>query len=280
MVTSVILEKFADIVSTPDEKISLIEAALLIACNEYPELDVSDYLQRFNHMTDELHERVIGCRSTEDIVLALNEYLFDELAFTGNLSNFNDPKNSFLNDVLDRKLGIPISLSVIYIELGRRIGLSVSGVSFPGHFLVKISMTEGELVIDPFSKGVSLGEKELEERLEQISKSQKGNWTLSEMLKPASNKQILSRMLRNLKNIYLETEAYERALDMVNFALLIFPGEAAEIRDRAFIYDQMNCYRAAIEDYQDYLMLTPAGGDTVYVKTRLAELKHSARRLH
>lgn len=280
MVTSVILEKFADIVSTPDEKISLVEAALLIACNEYPELDVSDYLQRFNHMTDELHERVIGCRSTEDIVLALNEYLFDELAFTGNLSNFNDPKNSFLNDVLDRKLGIPISLSVIYIELGRRIGLSVSGVSFPGHFLVKISMTEGELVIDPFSKGVSLGEKELEERLEQISKSQKGNWTLSEMLKPASNKQILSRMLRNLKNIYLETEAYERALDMVNFALLIFPGEAAEIRDRAFIYDQMNCYRAAIEDYQDYLMLTPAGGDTVYVKTRLAELKHSARRLH
>lgn len=280
MKTNEILEKFAKRVSAPDREIDLVETALIIACNEYPELNISDYQRRLNLMADELQQRALGCRNVQDAVLALNAYLFDELGFSGNLSDFNDPRNSFLNDVLDRKLGIPISLSIIYMELGRRIGLAVSGVSFPGHFLVKIVTAPGEVVLDPFSRGVSLDQDELEQRLRYFSSPKHRSRPLPELLRSAGNKQIISRMLRNLKNVYLEAEDYKRALDMVNFALAIAPGKPAEIRDRALIYDQMDCYRAAIEDYQDYLMMSPRSEDAPYVKTRLAQLKLSVRRLH
>ena len=275
-----ILEKFAVMVSAPDSDINLAGAALAIARNEYPDLDISAYLQRLRLMTDELRQRVLGCNGVRDTVSALNGYLFDELGFSGNLSDFNDPRNSFLNDVLDRKLGIPISLSVIYMELGRCLGLPVSGVSFPGHFLVKINTDAGDLVLDPFSGGISLDRQELEQRLEHSAGTKSGNRPLEELLRPAGNKQILARVLRNLKTIYLDAEDYARALDMVNFALALSPGKAAEIRDRAFIYDQMNCYRAAMVDYQDYLMVSHGPEDAPYVKTRIADLKLTIRRLH
>ena len=278
--TETALKDFADIVTGADENINLVEAALVIAGNEYPGLDTPACLHTLEMMADELQLRVLGCDDPGDIIAAMNRYIFDELGFSGNLANFNDPRNSYFNDVLDRRLGIPLTLSILYMELGRRIGLSIMGVSFPGHFLVKLEQDGRDLVLDPFAGGIALDEEELRQRLKHFSRAGRRDRDLAQLLAPASNRAILARMLRNLKNIYFEAEDFDHALEIVNFLLVLLPGEAAEVRDRAYIHDQLNCFRAAIEDYQDYLMLQPETDDASYIQTRLADLKLSARRLH
>lgn len=277
--TETALQAFADIVTGADENINLIEAALVIASNEYPALDISAYLRSLEVMAEELQLQLLDCVDAEDFVHGMNHYLYDELGFSGNLANFNDPRNSFFNDVLDRRLGIPLTLSMLYLDLGRRIGLPLHGVSFPGHFLVKLEDEGGDLVLDPFSGGLILDDDELHQRLRHFSKSGR-DWDLQRLLAPASNRSMLARMLRNLKNIYFEAEDFEHALDMVNFLLLLLPDEVSEIRDRAYIHDQLDCFRAAIEDYQSYLLLSPEADDASYIQTRLTDLKTSAARLH
>jgi regulator of sirC expression with transglutaminase-like and TPR domain len=278
--TDTALKDFADIVTGADENINLVEAALVIAGNEYPGLDTSACLLNLEMMADELQLRVLGCSDTADIIAAMNRYIFDELGFSGNLANFNDPRNSYFNDVLERRLGIPLTLSMLYMELGRRIGLPVMGISFPGHFLVKLEENGRELVLDPFTGGIVLDEEELRQRLTHFSKAGRRDWDLAQLLVPASNRAILARMLRNLKNIYFEAEDFDHALEIVNFLLVLLPGDPVEVRDRAYVHDKLNCFRAAIEDYQNYLMLQPETDDAFRIQTRLADLKLSARRLH
>lgn len=275
-----VLEKFRDIVTAEDENINLVEAALVIASNEYPDLDIDACLHALVMMVDELQLQVLGCEDTDDIIETMNRYIFDELGFSGNLINFNDPRNSFFNDVLERRLGIPLTLSILYMELGNRIGLDIRGVSFPGHFLVKLVRDGRELVLDPFAGGIILDEDELRQRLRHFSRKGRRRWDLQQLLQPASNRAILARMLRNLKNLYFEAEDYEHALEMVNFLLVLKPAAVSEIRDRAYIHDQLDCFRAAIEDYQQYLLLSPEADDASYIQTRLTDLKLSAERLH
>jgi regulator of sirC expression with transglutaminase-like and TPR domain len=275
------LQKFKDIVTGADENINLVQAALVIASNEYPELDTTAYLDRLALMAGELRERAAGYTDPIDIIEIINEYLFDELGFSGNLTRFNDPRNSFLNDVLDRKTGIPLTLSLVYMELGNRIGLTVRGISFPGHFLVKVVCEDNDdLVLDPFSRGLILDDHELEGRLEHFSQARRSGWQLQKLLEPAGSRDILLRLLRNLKNIYFEAEDFEHALEMVNFMLVLAPSDLGEIRDRAYIHDQLDCFRAAIDDYHHYLMLSPEAHDASYIQSRLADLKQSAERLH
>ena len=278
--TETALKDFADIVTGADENINLVEAALVVAANEYPDLDSSVCRQTLEMMADELQLRILGCTSTGDVIAALNGYLFDELGFAGDLSNFNDPRNSYLNDVLERRLGIPLSLSLLYMELGRRIGLCINGVSFPGHFLVRLQQAGVDLVLDPFAGGLVLDEQELRQRLRQFKRGGRADSDLQQLLAPASNRAILARMLRNLKNIYLEAEDFDHALEIANFLLVLLPGDPDEVRDRAHIYDRLDCYRAAIADYQHYLMLQPVADDHPYVQTRLTDLRLSAGRLH
>lgn len=278
--TDTALKDFADIVTGADENINLVEAALVIAGNEYPGLDISACLRTLEMMADELQLRVLGFSDTGDVIAAMNRYIFEELGFSGNLANFNDPRNSYFNDVLERRLGIPLTLSMLYMELGRRIDLPIMGVSFPGHFLVKLEDNGRDLVLDPFSGGITLDEEELRQRLRHFSKAGRRDWDLAQLLAPASNRAILARMLRNLKNIYFEAEDYDHALEIVNFLLVLLPGDPAEVRDRAYIHDQLNCFRAAIEDYQNYLMMQPETDEASRIQTRLANLKTSARRLH
>ena len=275
-----ILQRFKDIVTGPDENINLAEAALLIAAIEYPELDLDEYLQQVDKLAAEVRSRCGSNKSSEYILDTMNEYLFDELGFSGNLSEFNDPKNSFLNDVLDRKLGIPISLSVLYMEVGKRLGLDIKGVSFPGHFIVKIAVEDDEIVLDPFADGVALDQDELELRLSQFPQDQLGDWDMRHLLSSATNKEILARMLRNLKGVYIDAEDFERALVIISFILLVTPDSVSDIRERAYIYDQLDCFQAAIDDYKRYLVMTPNADDIAVVQARLMELGNSAQNLH
>lgn len=272
-------ERFAALVSGPGEDIDLARAALEIARAEYPHLDTEACLRRLDFLAEECRARVGSNALVPATVARLNQYLFEELGFRGDLETFTDPRNSYLNDVLDRRIGIPISLSLVFIEVGRRLGLRVAGVSFPGHFLVRIDCGAGILVLDPFAGGKPLDEAELERRRARVNTGGKVP-ALAELLEPASHRDILSRMLRNLKSIYMEKEDWPRALRTVNMMLALSPLSPAEIRDRAFVHDQMDYLRAAVEDYQQYLVLSPGSSDFESVRTRLADLRRCIQRLH
>jgi regulator of sirC expression with transglutaminase-like and TPR domain len=197
------------------------------------------------------------------------------------VDDYFDPRNSFLNEVLDRRLGIPISLSVLYMEVGRRVGLDLQGVSFPGHFLVKLAVHAGEIVIDPFMGGASLSKDDLEYRLSGIYKNRsRPGPELSEVLTAASSKEILVRMLRNLKGIYVKAGDFERALNMVQHTLQLRPHDARETRDRGYIYQRLECFRAANADFQRYLELAPDADDVEEIRGRYVDTYHAGARLH
>ena len=275
-----LLDQFRDIVTGHDENINVADAALIIAQNENPVLDPAQPVRRLDAMAEDFRIRCGGIPPLDRLIPELNSYLFEELGFRGNIDSFNDPRNSYLDQVLERRLGIPITLSLVYMEMGRRLGLPVHGISFPGHFLIRVGMGRSGIVLDPFAEGIRLDREELLRRVENASGDRRRNWDMDELLQPATNREILSRILRNLKNIFFDREDYRRALDCVNFALVIAPGASSEIRDRAYIHDQLQHIRAAIQDYEEYLMLSPDTDDTRLIRNRLADLKQSEQRLH
>lgn len=194
---------FQHIATRADEDIDLGAAALLVAEQEYPGLDVAHYLAVLDGFAETARRRAAG---GSEPLKALNEHLFQELGFRGNEQDYYDPKNSFLNEVIDRRIGIPITLSVIYLEVGRRAGLALDGLSFPGHFLVQYTAAAenvAPVVVDPYHAGAQLTKDELEERLRRALGQ--GSGLAAEHLQPASKRQILTRMLNNLRGIYQRT---------------------------------------------------------------------------
>jgi regulator of sirC expression with transglutaminase-like and TPR domain len=274
--------QWQEIAARPEEEIDLLEAALVIAAEEYRDLDILAYLKRIDDMAAALKRRLRRDISTAETIVALNSYLFDEIGFAGNATDYYDPRNSFLNEVLDRKLGIPITLSMIYVEIGRRVGLAVRGVSFPGHFLVKCLVRDGAVVLDPYARGASLGLDDLRERLRMLrgGAAEVSDEAVRQMLVSASRKEILARILRNLKSLYLQRQDLERALSACARAILIEPAAAEEYRDRAEIYFELECFRAALADYQHYLQLRPNAADLSEVRGKVAELQRLAARLN
>ena len=222
----------------------------------------------------------------EGRVVALNQFLFDELGFRGNADDYYDPRNSYLNEVIDRKTGIPITLAIVYMEVGRRIGLPLEGVSFPGHFLVRLRMRSGMLVLDPFAGGEPQSESELRERLQRvIPRGASGDVPVSELpldqfLEPATKRQILSRLLRNLKGIYREKDKPERMLDVLNRMLILSPNSSTELRERGFIYQRLECWRYALKDLSDYLEREPDAPDLDEVRASLMDLSARCARLN
>ncbi|OGA46132.1 MAG: hypothetical protein A3G24_26250 [Betaproteobacteria bacterium RIFCSPLOWO2_12_FULL_62_13] len=274
-------QRWERIAAAPDEKINLAEAALLIAAEEYRGLDVAAYLERLDDMGAALRRRLRQDISTTESILALNRYLFEELGFTGNAAEYYDPRNSFLNEVLDRKVGIPITLSVVYIEVGRRVGLPLHGVSFPGHFLVKCTVRDGAIVLDPYAKGVSLGLDDLVQRLKAWRDGLDPDPDMvKNVLAAASNKDILVRMLRNLKGIYLHQRALTKALAAVDRIIALAPRAAEEYRDRGAIYHDLECFRAALADFRRYLSLKPRAPDAEAIGEKVGELQQVAARLN
>lgn len=263
------------------EDVSLAEGALLIATEEYEDLDIDGYLNRIADMGAALRGRLRPDISTTDALIALNRYVFEELGFSGNADDFYDPRNSFLNDVIDRKLGIPITLAVLYIEIGRRVGLPLHGVSFPSHFLVKCTLRDGAIILDPFARGASLGLEDLQERLKAVVKDIALDPELvKSMLNAASPNDIFARMLRNLRAIYLSKGDRTKALSASNRILALLPQAAEEYRERGDLYRELECFRAALDDFRRYVAMAPLAQDTDRVKLRIAELEPLAARLN
>ena len=273
-------ERLRQIVAGPDEDISLAEAALLIAVHGNPGLNVSAYLNRIDELAYMLRLRVAEDEDVRGRITALNEFLFGELGFGPNAEDYYDPRNSFLNEVLERRTGIPITLSVIYMELGRRIGLPLQGVSFPGHFLVKCSFDDGAIVLDPYSGGISLGLTDLQRRLREVRGGEVSRAIVAELLVSASNKDILVRLLRNLKAVYLHDRDLDKALPIVSWIVEIMPELPPELRDRGMIYQELECPRAALADFEAYLQRSPGCEDGADIRRRIVELRSAAAKLN
>ena len=246
---------FGEMVSRREEEIELAKAALLFAKEEYPDLDIDVYLRKLDLMAEEIKSRVGHNTSPYFLITEINNYLFKEEGFRGNENDYYDPKNSFLNDMLDRKTGIPITLSVLYMEIANRLGLPLLGVGFPGHFVVKYSGLGEEILIDPFNKGRILSFKDCKEIIDRIYGSRMQ--FQSEFLQPVTKKQILSRMLHNLKGIYLNSKNYIKALSVVDMILLVDTLAMDELRDRGLLYYNLECFSQALFDLETYLKYSP-----------------------
>ncbi|TMI16364.1 MAG: tetratricopeptide repeat protein [Betaproteobacteria bacterium] len=280
------LEPFAQLLGGDDSRIDLARACLMIAQDAYPGLDVDRYLGEIERMAIRLRARMPQANAAEERVVALNQFLFDDLGYWGNTDDYYDPRNSYLNEVIDRKTGTPISLSILYMELGRRIGLPLEGVSFPGHFLVRLRLRGGTLVLDPFAGGTPQSEAELRERLRRVIPEGAaggvavGELPLDQFLEPASNRQILARVLRNLKGIYREKDKPERMLEVLNRMLVVAPDASSELRDRGYVYRRLECWRPALKDLSNYVEREPEAPDLDDVRVKLMELSALCARLN
>ena len=240
---------------------ALAPAALVIARIENPRLDPEPYLARLDAMGDaarrviERHASSTGDMSPQSGVKALNEYLFDELGFTGNREKYEDPRNSCLNEVLERRTGIPLTLSIVYMEVARRAGLHMDGVNFPGHFLVRCPQAHSaHLVIDPFHAGALLSEHNCRLLLQKHVGSEVA--FSRSLLAPATRDQILVRMLLNLKRIYVHMRSFPQARDITELLLALTPSALSELRDRGLLAYQLNDVTGALRDLQAYLKLS------------------------
>jgi len=270
--------KLEDILARPDRQVDLAEAALLVAAEEYSQLDVRSYLVRLDEMGYALRQRLEEEPRPERAVMALNHYLFQEQGFRGNVEQYYDPRNSYLNEVLDRRTGIPITLSTVYMEVARRAGLEVEGVGLPGHFVVRIRTPLRPLLVDPFHGGTLLTEKDCQDRLDRIFS---GKVKLeAKMLEACRTKEMLERLLRNLKAIYLRDQDTDRALRVVDLIVRIQPGSAEDLRDRGILYAALDCYSLAARDLESYLSLAPRANDAEELAARAALLRHKAARLN
>ena len=273
------LEHFAEIVSR--DQFDLAEASFLLAQDIYPGIDIAAYLGQLDDIAAAIRKRIAGDAFAEQKVIALNYYLFNEMRFSGNIEDYYDPRNSYLNQVMERRIGIPISLSILYLEVGKRLGLNLKGISFPGHFLVKLAVKRGQLVLDPFIGGEAQSEADLRARLAQVLPSGKAEeLQLDQYLEPATPRQIIARVLRNLKSIYMQTGKLEQALSVMQRMLLVMPESAEELRDRGLVYHQLECFRPALSDLQNYLRRKPEAPDAAQIHGKVVELKQAAARLN
>ena len=262
-----IAETFAALTArqVEDERIPLARAALIIARTEYPDLDIEHYVRRLDEMGQRVRARLGDLPEAAEIIAALNQVLFAEEGLRGNRDGYYDPRNSFLNDVLDRRLGIPITLSLIYMEVGQRVGFPLFGVGMPGHFLLKHYDVDGrETLIDPFSEGRIMSLSDCQHRLDEIYSGQM--LLQPEFLLAVSRRQILTRVLNNLKNIHLSTRNFRKTLAIVDLILAIYPRSPEDVKQRATLRYSLGQLRGAAEDLEDYLKMSPEASDADEVR--------------
>jgi regulator of sirC expression with transglutaminase-like and TPR domain len=270
--------QFAEMAARAEHEIELDRAALLVAAEEYPHLDVDRYLAQLDLFADEARARQDVSSEPLTRLRGLNGHLFHELGFNGNVENYYDARNSFLNDVMDRRTGIPITLSVVYLEVARRLPLPVVGVGLPGHFIVKYRDRQQQVFIDPFHRGRILSEADCREMVEKLY-----GRTLAfrqSFLDAVTKKQILTRMLQNLKGIYARAADCHKMLAVSERLLLLNPEAPGEVRDRGLAYFGLNRYAQALADLEAYLRLQPRAKDAAAVKERIAELRQRQARLN
>jgi regulator of sirC expression with transglutaminase-like and TPR domain len=261
-------DAFADLMGRDDEEIELDRAALLFAAPEYPDLDVDASLRSLDRFADLLRPRLAGVRPPAAVIGIFADFLHGELGFHGNPDAYYDPRNSYLNEVLQRRLGIPITLSAMYLALGRRLGLPFEGVGMPGHFLVRYSDPHRPLLVDPFADGAILSDADCEIRLRGLY-GPRVNLSPA-MLEPVSVRAILFRMLTNLKAIYVREQDWPRAVRTIDQLLLVRPGASSEYRDRGNAHLRTGDFRRARADFEHYLLYALDRDDEPSVREQLA----------
>ena len=269
---------FREAIDRPEDEIDLGRAALAIATQEYPDLKIDDCLSQLDALGQAVELRMGDEKNPYRIIAALNTVLFKELGFQGNRSEYYDPKNSFLNDVITHKKGIPISLSVIYMEVARRVGLSLAGVGFPGHFLVKYEDGDVEILIDVFNEGEIRSREDLDRMLQQIYRGQVSYQ--DGFVAALGKRDILRRMLNNLKWIYLERGEPLKSLTVLDQLVILDPRSASEIRDRGLLYITLERYAQALEDLESYLRLAPGADDLEMVKAHIESVRQRYVQIH
>jgi regulator of sirC expression with transglutaminase-like and TPR domain len=244
-----------------DTKYNLVEKCLKLAqLLEYPELDIQEHVEEINQIAKSLRVKLSDVKNPTYLISMLNEHIFSTLGFKGDTEDYYNPKNNFLNEVLDKKSGIPITLSIIYVEVARRIGLDLRICGFPSHVVVKYGE---EMVLDPFGGGRLLSVEDLEEILyrnfgEEIEFS-------PEFLDDLPEDKVLVRIIRNLKNSYSQSYAYDKALRCINMILAVEPDSADEIRDKGIIQERLLNYEEALQYLNKYLEIAPEAPDVDFV---------------
>jgi regulator of sirC expression with transglutaminase-like and TPR domain len=271
------LAYFASLVKD-DDSLPLLEAAASIAQDEYPDLDVQDVLGEVDVLLSRLRRRSPSDAEPLQRLRALNQFFFRDLGFGGNVNDYHDPDNSHLNVLLRTRRGIPISLAVLWLELAQGLGLKARGINFPGHFLVKINLPEGQVVIDPFT-GQSLSREELSERLEPYKRR---NGLVDDFdvpvglyLQAAPSRDIIARMLRNLKEIHRTQEDWLRLIAVQDRLLILLPDAWIEYRDRGLAWAEMGDAALAAQDLEVYIAHTEDALDRDAIQSRLNELRRA-----
>jgi regulator of sirC expression with transglutaminase-like and TPR domain len=266
------VRELLELLSGRSDDVQLDRAALELATIEYPGLDIENSIAILDSYAVELRSRIATNSDGADFVIAANTYLFNELGFTGNTNNYYDPRNSCLNEVLAGRLGIPITLSLVYMEIARRLERPVYGIGLPGHFLVRYDDGEFAAFIDPFRGGKLLDEEECFELARSSTGAQvpEDSW----LLQPVGKRQILLRMMNNLRGIYFSRAAHSKALQVLNLLIVAEPDAAEEHRQRGAIHLRLKNYSAAREDLERYLALAGAADERANVEKQLRSLKH------
>jgi regulator of sirC expression with transglutaminase-like and TPR domain len=262
-----------------DASIDLAAATLAIARTEYPALDPRYYLGCLEALAQRVRSRMRSSPTARETIALLNRVLFDEEGLRGNRDDYYDPRNSFLNDVLDRKLGIPITLSVIYLDVARRVGFPIAGTGMPGHFLLKhYDVVAGEILIDPFNRGRIVCNADCQQRLNEIYS---GELELQpEFLKAVTHREILIRVLNNLRQIYFTQRNFQKGLRILDLLLAIPPMSPELLRERGLVRLNLEQYFGAAQDLGAYLQLQPEAEDADDVSETLDMLRHLLARLN
>jgi len=271
------LLELSELVSRPDGRIDLARAALSIARWEYPRLDVDAYLERL----DGLARAVDGVRRSPDALGRLHrlrEYLFVEQGFAGNRDEYYDPRNSFLNDVLDRRQGIPITLSLVLMEVGKRLGLAIEGIGLPGHFIAGARLDDSQILLDPFNGGALVTPEECEELVGGVVG--RPVTLLPEHYAPVSGRQLLTRMLANLKGAYWRRQEWDRVVGAIDRLLVLDPKAAGEWRDRGVAWSNLGEVRRGLGDWERYLTEFPDAEDHETVKGHLRRARQKLAQLN
>ena len=243
----------------------------MIACEEYPQLELNPYLEQLDNIAAAAGAKHSSSDTPMETVKKINEVLFDTYGFRGNSEDYYDPRNSFFNDVLDRRMGIPITLSTVYIEVSRRLNFKIAGVGMPGHFLVKYADRREEFFIDPYNRGEILTHHDCRRRLEeQYGDALEFN---DRLLARSTNRQIIWRMLNNLKDVYVKGHAIDKCLSMVDMMLMVDSEDLTQFRDRGLLRMQLRQFDGAGRDLQHYLERSPNADDREEIENHVKELR-------
>ncbi|MBZ5508252.1 MAG: transglutaminase-like domain-containing protein [Acidobacteriia bacterium] len=271
-----IIQAFAVLVRADieDERIDLLRAALTFARIEDSKLDIEHYVRRVDALAKRVAAKIQDPDDPVQMIAALNEVLFQEEVFRGNSVDYYSPRNSFLQHVLDRQLGIPISLALVYMEVARRIGFSLYGVGMPGHFLLKHYDVDGHaILIDAFERGSIVTEEDCRQKLNSIYSGQVA--LQPEFLLAVTRRQMLTRMLNNLRSVYLSQRDFRRAVQVVDLILVIYPRSPEDVKQRAVLRYNLDDYRGALSDFEEYVKMSPDASDAEEIKQTTLSLRRS-----